>query len=127
MREDQFRILPVHRDTDGVYVILPARSFALAHSVEHIKLPRNLTALVTNKSTPARGGLNNSTTVGEAGWSGFYTWELVNLLPVPQRLYIGEGVAQILFLRGNPPRTSYADRQGKYQDQAGLTLPMVDR
>jgi len=40
----------------------------------------------------------------------------------------GEGIAQILFFRADAVcRTSYADKAGKYQDQAGLTLPFVQK
>ena len=40
----------------------------------------------------------------------------------------GEGIAQILFLRGEGVcKTSYGDKRGKYQDQKGLTLPIVQQ
>ena len=49
-----------------------------------------------------------------------------NTTPLPAKIYSGEGIAQILFLRGTDVcRTSYADKKGKYQDQKGLTLPFV--
>jgi dCTP deaminase len=34
------------------------------------------------------------------------------------KLYAEEGVAQILFLEGEPCSVSYSDRAGKYQDQS---------
>src|SRR5262249_33842892 len=46
--------------------------------------------------------------------------------PLSAKIYAGEGIAQILFLRCDAVcRTSYADKKGKYQDQKGLTLPFV--
>ena len=40
--------------------------------------------------------------------------------------YALEGIAQVLFLRGNERcEISYADRTGKYQRQTGITLPRV--
>ena len=37
-----------------------------------------------------------------------------------------EGVAQFIFLKGNEtPETTYADRNGKYMRQTGVTLPKV--
>ena len=48
--------------------------------------------------------------------------------PLPAKIYAGEGIAQILFFRGEAAcRTSYADKKGKYQHQKGLTLPFVTR
>jgi dCTP deaminase len=43
--------------------------------------------------------------------------EFANLSPLPVKMYVGEGCCQILFYRGNPCQTSYADRGGKYQNQ----------
>ena len=56
------------------------------------------------------------------------TIEISNTTPLPAKIYSGEGIAQILFLKAAPDgicETSYADRKGKYQNQAGLTLPKV--
>ncbi|MEY5032400.1 MAG: hypothetical protein RL354_1431, partial [Planctomycetota bacterium] len=45
----------------------------------------------------------------------------------PAKIYANEGIAQMVFLKADRVcATSYADKKGKYQDQAGLTLPMVD-
>ena len=33
----------------------------------------------------------------------------------------------VLFFRGKPCAKSYADKQGKYQGQRGITLPKVER
>src|SRR5262249_6149986 len=62
----------------------------------------------------------------EPEWRGKVTIELSNTTPLPAKIYAGEGIAQILFLRADAVcRTSYADKKGKYQDQKGLTLPFV--
>jgi dCTP deaminase len=54
------------------------------------------------------------------------TREISNTTPLPAKSYAGEGIAHILFLRADAVgRTTYADQQGKYQDQKGLTLPFV--
>ena len=40
--------------------------------------------------------------------------------------YANEGVAQFIFLKGNEkPEVTYADRNGKYMGQTGVTLPKV--
>jgi dCTP deaminase len=62
----------------------------------------------------------------EPEWRGKVTIEISNTTPLPAKIYAGEGIAQILFLRGESIcHTSYGDKRGKYQDQKGLTLPFV--
>lgn len=62
----------------------------------------------------------------EPEWRGKITIEISNTTPLPAKIYAGEGIAQIVFLRGEAVcRTSYGDKRGKYQDQKGLTLPFV--
>jgi dCTP deaminase len=54
------------------------------------------------------------------------TFESVNVSPRPMRVYANEGIAQVLFLEGEPPAVTYNDRQGKYQGQgAEVVLPRV--
>jgi dCTP deaminase len=62
----------------------------------------------------------------EPEWRGRITIEISNTTPLPAKIYAGEGIAQIVFLKAEDVcRTSYADKKGKYQDQPGLTLPFV--
>ncbi len=62
----------------------------------------------------------------EPEWRGKVTIEISNSTPLPAKIYAGEGIAQIVFLRAEAVcRTSYGDKKGKYQDQKGLTLPFV--
>jgi deoxycytidine triphosphate deaminase len=62
----------------------------------------------------------------EPEWRGKVTIEISNTTPLPAKIYAGEGIAQIIFLRAEHVcHTSYADKKGKYQDQKGLTLPFV--
>jgi dCTP deaminase len=62
----------------------------------------------------------------EPEWRGKVTIEISNTTPLPAKIYAGEGIAQIVFFRGEAVcRTSYGDKRGKYQDQKGLTLPFV--
>lgn len=123
---NEMRTLKVHTDERGSYVRIPPKTFALCHSIETVKLPPNITALVTSKSTYARAGLQVTTTVGEAGWHGQYVLELFNTLHKFLRVYVNEGIAQILFMEGNEDaEVSYMDRNGKYQNQTGITLPKV--
>ncbi len=62
----------------------------------------------------------------EPEWRGKVTIEISNTTPLPAKIYANEGIAQMMFFRGEGVcRTSYADKKGKYQDQKGLTLPFV--
>ncbi|MGL6094776.1 MAG: dCTP deaminase domain-containing protein, partial [Fimbriiglobus sp.] len=62
----------------------------------------------------------------EPEWRGRVTIEISNTTPLPAKIYAGEGIAQMVFLRAEQVcKTSYADKKGKYQDQPGLTLPFV--
>jgi deoxycytidine triphosphate deaminase len=81
---------------------------------------------VVHNSTYARCGIVCNVTPLEAGWEGHVTIEISNTTPLPAKVYAHEGICQVLFFEGDEPcATSYADRQGKYQAQRGITLPKV--
>jgi dCTP deaminase len=110
----------------GQTCTIPPNSFALARSVEYIRMPRDVTGVVLGKSTYARCGIVTNFTPLEAGWEGHITIEISNTTPLPARIYANEGIAQVLFfLSDEPCRISYADRKGKYQGQRGITLPKL--
>ena len=116
------RALIPHR---GDVCIIPPNSFALARSVEYFRIPRNVVCLCLGKSTYARCGIITNFTPFEQGWEGYVTIEISNTTPLPAKIYANEGIAQVLFFEGEQPEVSYADRQGKYQAQTGITLPRV--
>ena len=107
---------------DEESILIPPNSFALASSLEYFKMPRNVTGLVTAKSTYARCGLGVPPTVLEGGWHGVLVLEFSNHTSNSIRLYANSGAAQILFFQGDQPEVSYSDRKGKYQGQTGITL-----
>jgi len=84
-------------------------------------MPRDCVGLMTVKSTYARCGQMQPPTVLEPEWEGNITIELSNNTPLPAKIYAGEGIAQVLFFDIWQPEVSYADRQGKYQGQRGIT------
>ena len=98
-------------------ILIPPNSFALCHSQEIFKMPRDITGLVTLKSTYCRVGLGHPPSVLEAGWSGVLVLELVNHHSNPIRVYSNTGISQILFFKGDEPAVSYSDKKGKYQNQ----------
>jgi dCTP deaminase len=62
----------------------------------------------------------------EPTWEGYLTLEISNTTPLPAKIYGGEGIAQLLFFEGDEePTVAYAERQGKYQKQTGVTLPKL--
>lgn len=109
---------------DAVCVI-PPNSFALARSMEYFRIPRNVLTMCIGKSTYARCGLIVNVTPFEPEWEGHVTIEISNTTPLPAKIYAGEGIAQVLFFEGAPCDISYAERNGKYQKQRGVTFPLV--
>jgi len=104
--------------------IIPPNSFALARTVEYLKIPRDVLTICLGKSTYARCGIIVNVTPLEPEWEGHVTLEFSNTTPLPAKIYANEGVAQILFLGADEVcETSYSDRGGKYQGQTGVTLP----
>jgi len=113
-------------DIEGDHCIIPPNSFALAETVEYLIIPRDIIAICVGKSTYARCGIIVNVTPLEPEWRGKVTIEISNTTPLPAKIYSGEGIAQILFLRADAVcKVSYGDKKGKYQDQKGLTLPFV--
>ena len=100
------------------YLDIPPFEYALGHSLEYFKIPRDVSALVIGKSTYARCGLIVNCTPMEAGWEGCLTIELFNATHTPIRVYTYEGICQAVFFKGEPAAVTYADRKGKYQSQA---------
>jgi dCTP deaminase len=70
-------------------------------------------------------GIITNFTPFEPGWEGHVTIEISNTTPLPAKIYANEGIAQVLFFEGDEPEVTYADRQGKYQAQTGITLPRL--
>lgn len=106
--------------------IIPPNSFALGRTVEYFRIPNKVMTICVGKSTYARCGIITNVTPLEPGWEGFVTLEISNTTPLPAKIYAGEGIAQILFFESDEEcLISYAQKQGKYQAQRGITLPRV--
>ena len=110
----------------GDTCIIPPNAFALASTVERFRIPRDVLALCVGKSTYARCGIIINVTPLEPEWEGTVTIEISNTTNLPAKIYANEGIAQFLFLGADEVcETSYADRQGKYQQQSGVTPPRI--
>lgn len=117
----------IHYDEDdkAPYVILPSNTGMLGHSVETFNIPRNVLVNALGKSTYARCFVSVIVTPLEPGWKGQLVIEVVNHSPLPVRVYLSQGICQLIFLRGEDCKVSYADRGGKYQNQSGTQDSLV--
>jgi len=118
--ENHFRTI----ESDATFELSP-NSQVLAESVERFRMPDDVCAVCWGKSSYARCGLLVNVTPLEPGWRGVLTIELANVSPLPIRLHIGQGIAQVVFFRGERPDRTYGEKEagGVYQDQDGVTLP----
>lgn len=113
-------------DFKGKECVIPPNSFVLARSLEYFRIPRDVLGVCLGKSTYARCGLVVHVTPLEPEWEGFVTVEISNTAPLPSKIYAGEGISQVVFIRGAKEcEVSYADKKGKYQGQNKLTLPKI--
>ncbi len=113
-------------DDGSRYYLLPPHHYGLGVTVETFRMPRNITGIALGKSTYARAGLLVNTTPLEASWTGRLVVEIANLANLPLRVYVNEGIGQILFFESDEAcGVSYEDRGGKYQGQTGLTFAKV--
>jgi dCTP deaminase len=114
------------REFKGKSCQIPPNSFVLGRSVEYFRIPKDVLAVCLGKSTYARCGLIVNVTPLEPGWEGYLTVSLVNAAPVPLRVYAGEGIGQVLFLRGEGDcSVPYGARNGKYQSQKKIELAQI--
>ncbi|MFT7220893.1 MAG: dCTP deaminase [Candidatus Azotimanducaceae bacterium] len=111
-------------DIHSEVCVIPPNSFALARTIEYLRIPRSVLTICLGKSTYARCGIIVNVTPLEPEWEGHVTLEFSNTTNLPAKIYANEGVAQMLFFEADEVcETSYADRGGKYQGQTGVTLP----
>jgi dCTP deaminase len=113
-------------DFQGHTCLIPPNSFVLGRSLEYFRIPRDVIVICQGKSTYARSGVIVNVTPLEPEWEGYLTLALVNAAPIPVKIYSGEGIAQLVFIRAETEcLTSYADRKGKYQAQQQIRLSRV--
>ena len=124
--EEILKPLDLVEDERGKYYILPPYGYCLGVAKERLKLPRDVTVVAVGKSTYARSGILVNITPAEAMWEGYLTLEISNCTGLFNKIYVNEGITQLLFLSGEPCAVSYQDRKGKYQNQpAQVVFPKV--
>lgn len=113
-------------DFKGRFCLIPPNSFILGRSLEYFRIPRDVIVLCQGKSTYARSGVFINVTPLEPEWEGNITISMVNYSPVPAKVYSGEGIAQLVFIRAESEcAISYADKKGKYQAQTEIVTARV--
>ncbi len=88
----------------GTAFYLHPGEFAIARTLEHIRLPTDLSGQALGRSSWGRLGLIIATaTMIQPNFAGTITLELSNVGTVPMVLYVGVRIAQIsLFAAGGP-------------------------
>lgn len=113
-------------DHKGPYCIIPPNSYILGHTIEAFDIPRDVMVICLGKSTYARAGAIVNVTPIEAGFKGQVVIEISNSTPLPLKVYANQGIAQFLFFESDEDcEVSYGDREGKYQNQRGITTAIV--
>lgn len=118
-------------DGNGIshdYILIPPRSTVLGRTIEWISVPANVLGICVGKSTYARAGILLNTTPLEPEWEGYITLEITNLLDKFNKIYVGEGIAQLLFFVNGTSylcSITYKQTSGKYDKQQKVTFPVV--
>ncbi len=93
--------------------VLHPGEFALASTLEFVRIPLDLAARLEGRSTWGRLGLQIHATAGfvDPGFVGALTFELSNVSTVPLELYPGVRISQICFFEGEKTRLPYARKR----------------
>lgn len=107
-------------------IALSTGDFALFSTVETVRIPADLVAEVSGKSTWARQGLSVHQTAGwiDPGFEGQITLELCNLGPKLVILEPGVPIAQLVIMELRSPALKPYGSEGlgsKYKNQRGPT------
>ena len=107
---------------DTTFVLKPG-DMVLSSLMEHIELPKDISAKILGKSSLGRLGLDNSSVSGwvDAQFKGSLVVELSNHSKFPIVLTKGMKIGQLIFYKHIPCETGYLDKPGsKYGNQRGV-------
>jgi dCTP deaminase len=108
------------------YIEISPNSVILGKTVEYLKIPRDVITIAFGKSTYVRCGILVNITPFEPEWEGYVTVSIANTTSITIKVYVNEGIAQVLFLEASEVcEVSYADRNGKYQAQENITSAKI--
>ena len=107
---------------EGNAFIIHPNEFALATTLEYVKVPDDLVARVEGRSSMGRLGVTMHVTAGfiDPGFEGKITLEISNIGAMPVALYPGQRVCQIVFETMTTPSElpyGHPDRNSKYMHQ----------
>jgi len=116
--------------TEDINILLPDRfilhpyEFALATTLEYVRLPSNLKGVLEGRSTSGRVSLMVHSTAGfvDPGYCGTLTFELLNVGKVPFPMYPGVRIAQISFDEMEETTIPY---RGKYFGELGTVSAKI--
>jgi dCTP deaminase len=112
---------------DRPFVLHPGE-FALASSLEYLRLPLDIAGRLEGRSSMGRLGLQVHATAGfvDPGFEGTLTFELINAGKLPVRFGPGLRLGQICFIEVKRVEVGYMERTGrKYGRVLGVELPRV--
>ena len=126
VKEPQEDLTELVEMEDGAPFILHPGEFALASTLERIRLPDDLVARLEGKSSLGRLGLLIHSTAGfiDPGWDGHVTLELSNVANLPITIYPEMKIGQLSFVQlSEAAETPYGSGKlgSKYQGQQGPT------
>ena len=107
------------------FILYPWK-LALFSSVEYTTIPDNLCGILFSKSSVGRIGLEHlHSGFGDAGFSGNWTFELLNVLPYPIEITAGETLLQLVLLTLDKTTDVSYREVGRYNGQVGPTAHRV--
>jgi dCTP deaminase len=111
----------------GRFVLHPGE-FALGHTLEFIRLPRDIAARLEGRSSLGRMGIQIHATAGyvDPGFEGALTFELMNSGKLPVSLSPGIRLGQLCFFEVEPVEVPYLKkRYSKYGGRLGVESARV--
>jgi len=125
---DQPDMTILHEIQDDEAYLLRPHEFVLASTLQHLSLNDAIAAEIDGRSSIGRLGVLVHATAGwiDPGFQGFVTLEIVNLAPVPVKLYPGMRIAQLVFSSLHTPSNLPYGASGlrsSYQNQPRGPVP----
>jgi len=113
-----------HVDHQGKIMLHPGE-FALASTLEYIKLPNDIAGRLEGRSSMGRLGLQIHATAGfvDPGFYGSLTYELINSGKLPIEISPGFRLGQICFYKVDHVQVNYTNKKSnKYSGRLGVDL-----
>lgn len=108
------------RMIDGDEIMLRPNTAYIGHTQDYIKLPDDVAAMLTGRSSVGRRGVIIHKTAGwiDPGFEGQLTLEMFNFGSDPETFEVGKRIGQLVFFRMDTASGGY---DGQYQGQTGIT------